>query len=207
MPGTIPANPAIYHITHVSNVAGILRDGCLWSDSERIGRSLVSTNIGHKHIKERRLRRDVTVAAGGKLGDYVPFYFCNRSVMLYVVSRGHQDYVGGQDEIVHLVSSVQAATRVNQPWAFTDRHAELGHALYYDRLADLSAVDWDVMPMPYWSESDVKEKRQAEFLVHNRFPWSAIEKIGVRDQAVAMKVRALLGGTAPPVEVQPGWYY
>jgi hypothetical protein len=29
---------------------------------------------------------------------------------------------GGQDEIVHLVSSVQAATALGRPWAFTDRH-------------------------------------------------------------------------------------
>jgi len=109
MPGSLPTNPAIYHITHMANLPGILRDGCLWSDSERIRRLVESTNIGHRHIKERRLKREVSVAAGGKLGDYVPFNFCNRSVMLYVIYRGHADYAGGQDEIVHLVSSVRTA--------------------------------------------------------------------------------------------------
>jgi hypothetical protein len=30
---SIPAEPAIYHITHVDNIAKIVRDGVLWSDA------------------------------------------------------------------------------------------------------------------------------------------------------------------------------
>ena len=70
MPGGPPPNAALYHITHVTNLASVVRDGCLWSDSERIARDVTSTNIGHRHIKERRLRRDVPVAARGKLSDW-----------------------------------------------------------------------------------------------------------------------------------------
>lgn len=83
------------------------------------------TNIGHMHIKQRRLSRRVPAAAGGMLGDYVPFNFCPRSVMLFRVNKGHQDYPGGQEEVIHLVSTVQTAIATGQPWAFTDRHAEL----------------------------------------------------------------------------------
>ena len=39
------------------------------------------------------------------VGDCVPFYFCPRSVMLYVISmRNHAElsYQGGQEPIVHL---------------------------------------------------------------------------------------------------------
>ena len=84
----VPTNPAIFHITHVKNLPNILRDGGLCSDSERIRRGLTTTNIGHKHIRDRRLKRPVPVAAGGTLGDYVPFYFCSRSVMLYPIYLG-----------------------------------------------------------------------------------------------------------------------
>jgi len=84
-------DPPIFHITHVDNLPGILREGGLWSDAQRIARNVVSTNIGHLHIKQRRLNRAVTTRSGGKLGDYVPFNFCPRSVMLYAVNRGHQD--------------------------------------------------------------------------------------------------------------------
>jgi hypothetical protein len=63
------------------------------------------------------------------------------------------------------------------------------------------------MRLRYWADDAIKEKRQAEFLVHESFPWSAVEKIGVKSEAVAAKVRALTGGGAPLVAVEPGWYY
>lgn len=87
----------IFHITHVKNLAGIIEAGFLFSDSACRAGSAKPVNIGYSHIKDRRLKRKVPCAAKGTLGDYVPFNFCPRSVMLYVVSRGHDDYQGGQE--------------------------------------------------------------------------------------------------------------
>jgi hypothetical protein len=208
VPGAVPPNPQIFHITHVENLPSIVAHGCLWSDAQRIARNLVTTNIGYSHIKQRRLNRPVPVGARGKLGDYVPFNFCARSVMLYVVSRGHHDYAGGEDEIVHLVSSVNTAIALGRPWAFTDLHADLGYASYFNSLTKLNEVDWNVMPLIQWGGNDeVKAKRQAEFLVHESFAWSAVESIGVKSAAVAAKLQGLLSHGAPPVVVRPGWYY
>ena len=91
MPVSVPSNPPIFHITHVENIANMIAHGCLWSDSQRVARGLATTSIGYSHIKQRRLNRSVTTSFGRKLGDYVPFNFCPRSVMLYVVARGHED--------------------------------------------------------------------------------------------------------------------
>lgn len=146
----VPNDPKIFHINHADSLSGILLEGGLWCDAQRIERGLSSTNIGYQHIKKRRLTRQVEVAAGGYLGEYVPFNFCPRSVMLYVVSRGHDDYQGGQDEIVHLVSRVSVATQLEKPWTFTDRHAELAHALFYDDLTQLDEVAWEVMGLKQW---------------------------------------------------------
>lgn len=208
MPGTVPTNPRIFHITHVENLPSIIAHGCLWSDSQRIARNFPSTNIGYSHIKQRRLNRLVTVGVGGTLGDYVPFNFCSRSIMLYVVSQGHADYTRGQDEIVHLYSSVQTATVQGRPWAFTDQHADLAYATYFASIDDLKEVDWSVMPMTMWGGNDeVKARRQAEFLVYGFFPWSAVEGIGVKSSAVAARVQSLLPYGTPPVTIQPSWYY
>lgn len=208
MPGTVPPNPRIFHITHVANLPSIIAAGCLWSDAQRLARNLQTTNIGHSHIKQRRLNRQVTAGAGGKLGEYVPFNFCSRSVMLYAVLRGHNDYPGGEDQIVHLYSSVHAATRLGKPWAFTDQHADLAYASYFASLSHLQEVDWDVMPRTQWGGDDeVKAKRQAEFLIYESFPWSAIEGIGVKNTTVAATVRNLLPTGVPPVTVQRSWYY
>jgi hypothetical protein len=210
MPGAIPPNPSIYHITHVANLRSIVEHGCLWSDAQRIARGLQTTNIGYSHIKQRRLNRPVTVGFGGMLGDYVPFNFCPRSVMLFVVARGHRDYPGGDADIVHLMSSVNTAIAIRKPWAFTDLHADLGYAMYFNSVDSLGEVDWTVMPLTQWGgpgSDDVKARRQAEFLVHDSFPWSAIESIGVKSAAVAARVRALLGSGRPPILVRRSWYY
>jgi len=190
----------------VDNLPGILLEGGLWSDAQRITRNLASTNIGHLHIKQRRLQHPVTTPAGGKLGDYVPFNFCPRSVMLYVVGRGHADYGGGQADIVHLVSRVSIATNLGRPWAFTDRHAELAHALHYD-LAHLDEVPWHVMDEQYWSA--VKEERQAEFLVHDFFPWSAVIEVACMTAAIEQRVGLAIPATQhhPAVSVHRQWYY
>lgn len=206
----VPVDPPIFHITHVDNLPGILRSGCLWSDVRRLRGNLQVTNIGYSHIKQRRLRRPVPVAAKGVLGDYVPFYFCPRSVMLYVIHRGHADYGAGQGPIVHLVSNVSTAIGVGRPWAFTDRHAELGHAEFFDNLNDLHQVDWSVMPKKYWNNPPItQELRQAEFLVHDWFRFEAVHEIAVIDAAMAGQVRSLLAGWGhqPAVHVRRNWYY
>lgn len=210
----VPEDPRIFHITHIDNLPSILRSGGLWCDAERIARGVANTNIGHAHIKDRRLRCPVRTAAGGMLGDYVPFNFCPRSVMLYVVSKGHQDYRGGQQNVLHLVSTVHRAVALDRtpasgarPWAFTDRHAELGHALHYDDLSKLSEIAWPVMRKRYWM--DVMEERQAEFLVQGFFPWAAVIEVAAMTSDVAAQARSALDGMSnqPPVTVRPEWYY
>ena len=197
---------SIFHITHLSNLPSILETGRLYSHAAVAKKRIKSTNIGHIHIKDRRLRRTVPCAAGGFLGEYVPFNFCPRSVMLIAVNNGHGDYSGGQADVVHLRSTISAAVATGRPWAFTDRHAEVEHALYYDDLEALDEVPWAVMPLVYWR--DQKEERQAEFLVHKWFPWSAIEEVTCNTPGVAKIVRELLGvANSPEVSVRREWYY
>lgn len=206
---TAPNDPFIYHITHVQNLASIIQQGGLWSDAERIRRQVGNVNIGHRHIKSRRLNTPVKTRAGGMIGDYVPFNFCPRSVMLFPVSCGHDDYRGGQDDVVHLVSSVSRAVQLERPWAFTDRHAELAHSLHFDDLGDLHHVPWHVMTEKYWTA--VKEERQAEFLVHGFFDWSAVCGVGVKTTQADQTVRNVFKGFyqchQPPISIQPSWYY
>jgi hypothetical protein len=203
----VPADPAIYHITHIDNLPGILREGGLWCDAQRIKKNLATTNIGYVHIKQRRLARKVTTRADGMLGEYVPFNFCSRSVMLCAIYRAHDDYNGGQESVLHLVSSVSKATSLGRPWAFSDRHAELGHALHYDDWAHADEVQWAVMNLTWWN--NVKEERQAEFLVHDFLPWTAVLGIGVMTPAMGGRAQQVLKGAAhqPAVAVHRDWYY
>jgi hypothetical protein len=207
----MPANsdPAIYHMTHIDNLPSILQAGGLWSDARRVQFNFAVRSIAHAHIKQRRLKRAVPAAARGCLGDYVPFYFCPRSPMLYPIFKGHPDYSGGQSDVVFLVSSVHTAIATGRPWAFTDRHAELGFALYFDDLSCLGELDWEAIGAHDWRDQFVRERKQAEFLVHDHFPWSAITGLGVFGPSQAGRVQAILasGSHLPSVQVMSSWYY
>src|SRR3972149_1524410 len=103
----VPADPKIYHIIHVDRLHPIISDGFLWSDSEALKRQLPGTKIGMNKIKERRLK-ELTLNSYPDLhvGECVPFYFCPRSVMLFLIFQGNHpelQYRGGQEPIIHLV--------------------------------------------------------------------------------------------------------
>ncbi len=205
----------IYHITHVTNLPGIVSENGIWCDSGRAERALHALNIAHQHIKDRRAKRVVSVGAGGTLADYVPFYFAPRSPMLFTISRGNiEGYADGQRRIVHLVSSVETACKLACPFCFTDGHADMALSEFSDDLAQLQKmIDWTVMQSQYWNDTsdqpDRKRRRQAEFLVHRFFPWSAVERIGTHNREVGNEVEYILSQTQhrPKLTLEPGWYY
>jgi ssDNA thymidine ADP-ribosyltransferase, DarT len=93
-------------------------------------------------------------------------------------------------------------------WAFTLSNA--GSYFFEDRndLARLGEINWTAVQANNWS-GGLKEGKQAEFLLEQRFPWHLVERIGVHSAAVyGQVVNALPAhGHRPPVEVRPDWYY
>jgi hypothetical protein len=77
----------------------------LLSDARISANTPIGTTIGMNEIKQRRLRK-LTLNTHSDLyvGQCVPFYFCPRSVMLYMMSVKSTEltYQDGQDNIVHL---------------------------------------------------------------------------------------------------------
>jgi hypothetical protein len=201
---------AIYHITHINNLRGIVEGNGLHCD--RTAQALHSVNIGHQHIKARRLNRVVPLPPGGTVGDYVPFYFAPRSPMLYAINGGRvEGYNDGQRPVVYLCSTVEAVNQAGLQWVFTEGHAEIAYTDFFNDLADLDKVDWSVMKLKYWADTndypDRKRKRQAEFLVRNFFSWSLISYIGVFDQSISQSVTGLIKSNVPQIGIQRGWYY
>jgi len=90
-----PDEPKIYHIVHVDKLASIIADGCLWCDAVMVTKPGLGTVIGMNTIKQRRLVLPVDCHPGDHVGDYVPFYFCARSIMLYVIHRANHPEVRG----------------------------------------------------------------------------------------------------------------
>ena len=216
----VPNQPKIYHIVHVDNLASIVSDGFLWSDAAMAGRQGTGTTIGISSIKQRRLWKPLRSHRGLKVGDCVPFYFCPRSVMLYVISRGNHpelEYRGGQTPIVHLESDLRAtvawADSNGRRWAFTSSNAGSYYFEDYSDLRDLGKISWDAVEAHQWSgtgiDPSVKEAKQAEFLVEGSFPWKLVSRIGIQSQNIYAKVQTALQGAGyrPTVEIKGDWYY
>lgn len=210
----IPLPTPIFHITPIDNLCGILAAGGLCCNSALRRDGIAYTNIAHANIQDRRSRTPVTCGPGGTLHDYVPFYFAPRSPMLYAIAGGRvQGFDGGQTPILHLVSSAQLVQDAGLSFVFTDGHATMELSTFYATLDRLDQVDWSVMPLRIWRDTnadpDRKRRRNAEFLVHKFFPWELITEIGVINATIQQQVERLLYSAKhkPMVTVRPNWYY
>jgi hypothetical protein len=214
------AQPKIYHILHVDRLASIIADKRLWCDAEMIQRPGAGTTIGMSRIKQRRLVLPVDCRPGLRVGDCVPFYFCPRSIMLFLIHcANHEEltYKGGQGPIIHLEfdmhEAVAWADEKDRMWAFTLSNA--GANYFEDRcdLAQLSEINWDAVATNRWSGNgisrSVKEGKQAEFLVERSVPWRLVRRIGVHSKGVAQQVAQAMQGAAhrPALEIKRDWYY
>ena len=212
MTGSASSRPKIYHIVHLDKLASIVADGSLWPDAVMIQRP-GGTIIGMNNIKQRRLTLPVSCHTGLHVGDCVPFYFCPRSIMLYVIHRANDPgltYKGGQDLIVHLEADlhmVAAWAQANgRRWAFTLSNAGARYTQFRSRLDQLDEINWVGVAA---TDFRPPEAKQAEFLVEQSFPWQLVERIGIHSQGVAPRVGAAMAGSVhrPRVEVQRSWYY
>lgn len=205
----------IYHITNINNLASILNCGGLIAYNTLQTTGINYTNIAHQNIQYRRATTNVPCSAGGTLHDYVPFYFAPRSPMLYTIRRGNvAGYAQGQNSVIHLVSTAQAVQTQGLAFAFTDGHAVMAYAGFYDSLANLpSAIDWQLMNSDFWFDTpqdpNRKCRRQAEFLVHQFCPWTLIAEIGVINNTIQAEVVQILQSfnQQTPVRVYSSWYF
>ena len=212
----VPDNPNIYHIVHVDRLPSIVADGFIWSDAEAIRRGAPGATIGMDKIKQRRLN-ELTLDNSHpdlRVGECAPFYFCPRSVMLYVIRMANLPeltYRGGQEPIVHLQADLRQAVAWadanRRRWAFTTSSAAAKEFEDYNDLAYLDKVDWNAVEARIWPHC--QDEKQAEFLMELSFPWELVSFVGVHSPEIRDRVRAAMDGAGhqPVVEVTPTWYY
>ncbi|MCY4385268.1 MAG: DUF4433 domain-containing protein [Nitrospinae bacterium] len=211
---TVSDSPKIYHIVHVDRLPSILSEECLWCDAEVINREITGTTIGMNNIKQRRLTMPLESYPNLNVGDCVPFYFCPRSVMLYLIHKGNHPelaYRDGQSHIIHLEADLQKtvlwAEDSQRRWAFTLSNA--GSSYFEDRcnLTQLAEINWPSVRARDWRAC--KEEKQAEFLIEKSFPWELVQRIGVQNLQIHKQVITTLPKATPQplVEFKPDWYY
>ena len=207
---------SIFHITEAANVAAIAAHEWLVSD-ERIRAMTIgqSISIGFSHIKDRRMRLPVGCHKGTTVGQYVPFFYCPRSVMLYQIHVGHGNlrYSAGERRIVHLEFSIHGvvswATHHGVPWAVADGNASIISTRFTTGARSFDTLDAAAINATHWAEREVKQRKMAEFLVFGAVPWRLVARIGVADNDVKTEVATSLAHHqhVPTIDVRPEWYY
>lgn len=212
-----PPNPTpILRFIHLDNLDLCLRRGGLHAPYHTPKDGLTYRTIHNVDIQAKRRIERVPCGPRGTIHDYVSFYFGYLSPMMLQLKTGQvSGYAEGQEPLIYLVTTAQAVQAAGVRFAFSDGHGIAAFTNWYDDLADLDKVDWNMVYQRYWSDNvndmDRQRRKQAEFLVHKSCDWSLIHEIAVIDEATKARVEAVLAGVAKPlrrpVVVRRDWYY
>lgn len=185
----------------------------MWCTAESHARGLEYLQIGLFDLTRQRKERQVPCGPGGRLSDYVPFHFCPRSIMLYQIDTGRSDYKGGQEPIIHFVSTVETLQQQALRFVFTDRHAKTSYARFFDDVRQLEALDWRTIRSNEFARTeddpDRPQRKEAELLVYQFVPLTAILGIGVHSKKWKEDCDHVLraANMSLRVEVKTKWYY
>lgn len=207
-----PNKALIFRIVHRANIPWILTHG-LHSPSSPIQAPDYRT-IGNPELISKRQRRQVPVTPFGVLSDYVPFYFTPFSPMMYNIRTGYGGIAQLDNaDIVIFVASLFRLQELGLPFVFTDRHAYLARASFFNDLKELCSLDWNI-----WQVRDFRrdpedpekiERYQAEALVHEAVPVEAMLGLVCQNRTLEGDLRAAVAARALDLAVhaRPRWYF
>jgi len=113
------------------------------------------------------------------------------------------------DEAQDLHAGIEWADSNNTRWAFSLSNAGAYYTEFRGQLDELDQLDWSAILARDFRDREVKEGKQAEFLLYERFPFELIERIGIRSGNIKGHTATAFAGVRhpPQIEVRPDWYY
>lgn len=207
------SNSKIYYIAPIYNLESMIKSGYIFSYSIMKSFNMCSnTNIGLNNIKERRLNNCFESYPDLKVGQCVPFYFCYRSIMLFLIymKNDNLSFKDGQELIVHfefdISKVIEWAEINNKRWVITDSNAGSYSFRDSNDINFLNKLDWNAINSNDWRSPEIKYAKQAEFLVEDKIDFNLVERIGVFDIGMLNKVRRIINKNIK-VEICRNWYY
>jgi hypothetical protein len=206
-----PEKALIWRIVHRENVAWQLKNGLHCRNSEIQDPNYLT--IGDPELIVKRSTREVPIPPGGNLGDYVPFYFTFATPMLLNIITGRGVRRFPKDEICIFVSDLYQLKRLGRPFVYTDRHAYVNMAKFYNDFEHLNDLEWGA-----WQARDFRkdpdnpekhERYQAETLVFRHVPVEALRGVVCYSQRTESDLARLTAalGLDFKVIVRPDWYF
>jgi hypothetical protein len=203
----------IHHVTHLSNLEGILRSGGLFADASDAWTSRPQWDMSSQDT--RNLRRTTVVAGEAMVADYVPFYL-SPDAHLWETIR-----VGGTDprlsasaarlsssEFVILVSTVGTVSSLRKRTADADVVVSDRDAADPRSHFSVSTEENERMLRRLLADREADTALHAEFLVRDTVPLAAFSLISVANDKARNRVRDILESREfqPRVAVHPPWF-
>lgn len=189
----------VYHVTHISNLEGILAAGALLSDSQHPQPRVDISSAGN-----REERRSVTVGER-TVADFVPFFVNPDSAMWQGIRASMPDPRLASE--VRAMAPAEFVVLVSTPdKAGSDCAVAVGDAADAGtRFATSRESAWRELGR---LRADEELSASAEFLVHERVPVDAVTLIGVANDRARNEVRDVLGaaGFSTKVSIYPPWF-
>jgi hypothetical protein len=133
--------------------------------------------------------------------------------MLYNIKTGYNVPHVPNGKIMILVSSLPRLVELNIDFIFTDRHAYLSTAQFFNSMDDLGEIAWSILQAGDFRNDpenpEKKEKYQAEALVHGCLPVEALHGIVCHDAVAEEELQRELQRRNVVLKVTklPKWYF
>ena len=208
-------NIYLYRMVHIDNIPYILKNGITHRNSKNADSNYIQ--IGDANLIDFRSKISVNVESGEKivLGDFIPFYFGVRMPMLYVVQLGG-NFVSEAfraSNIVYVVVKLNSLLSAGLTFYFSDGHGTDHLTTFYNSSKiDLlpSIIDWNAVTALKWGgedvETDIRRRKQAEFLVGNDIPFDLIFGFVCCDETSKDKLVSM-GAQNETIKIFPKAYY
>lgn len=171
----------IFHFTDVHNLDSIIKNGLLCTNVKN-EMSIQHKNIANMTIQERRANMDVPVGPGGKVHDYVPFYFSSMNPMLLtLLNQKNVD----QQYIIYFCVKIDRLEKEDA--VFTNASANtVEPPTFYEETDKLNKLNWDLIDSRKWGGWTDEERHQkmAEALIHTKVDISEVNTILVYNEGI-----------------------
>ena len=226
MPNNVQHPEYIYRIVHINNVNYLLGEGMCSPQHRKAAMNY--TQIGDPALIRVRSRKEVPIAPGGMMSEYVPFYFGGKMPMLWSMLHVHEilfkryqekesgwpqrfdargTFLRHQSELVIIACKFQKVLELCPEWCFTDGHATSPRTHFYNDLADLARLNWYLIDNPHRSRDwEADRVRQAEFLVRDEVPVACIDHLVIRYEEQQAGLEKLIKVKGLSILVQVDYY-
>ena len=203
-----------YRICHIDNLAHILKFGLC--TQHHVNANPTYKSIGNPDIIGDRDKKLVKIPGYGVIGDYIPFYFTPKSIMLLNIITGYRKPLVPQlpkEDIIIFCCLIEDLGKDGRRFFFTNGQASTTSTTkHYNDLKYISEIDWISIHSSNFDKQDDPDRPrryQAEILVHHHLPVNSLSSIIVYNENAASLVRDALvqAGIVLNVYIVPKAYF